>query len=1047
MPNPGQRIGEYVLEQQVGHSPYAEVWRAHHHMWADQVAAVKIPTDPAYINNLRQEGIRVARLVHPNIVQPLGFDPMAQPPYLVTDYIGGGSLRPWIAQKRLGVRQATNILRQILEALQFAHERGVIHGDIKPENILLDEEADKDFANPGSVKVTDFGVGLAVTKTLTSQAAAKSEPAMLGYIAPEQRTGAAPDVKSDFYAAGIVMFEMLTGERPSGAELPGEFNPQVPSGLDDVFRKSYARRERRFDSARNFLEALSAAAPVPARPAPSPPPIAPQDESIPMSLDESASPYRPAAARPEDAISPEGIIGFQDVDDEDQGKAPQDRGEFDLAQDEESAAPSIGEELDSDQQSELAPQDTAAGLQAPRETTVSEPPIPTIPRVPSRADVQALFDELAKRQIRTPDDLRAALKQFIDVRDLDESESVNIHLRLIKWANALAGPEANLDEQIVLSHASAQPLYIVKMLMRTTRGDEPPKSVTLEHPIGQQASSALHGSDYRLVAHLSADSLDEKLLETLPNTALRTAVTQMARDGRREFFGRIQREDLLVWRANVIVANYRFDGRKYRAFMVGNLLSVVSAGEPFTKIRQEPTKRAAQLLDGEQIHQGLKELRRALESAQWEAKAGAILSALRGKLAAAYMVEAKQVLQGFGWLESLELSAKAGQLSPGNEAALAHAKLVRDRMNRVQVYPGVFIAFVFIGLAVLWSLDVAPSGAKAVFLQLVQSTFLAAGIAALIATSWSWRTLRTRMSRTDFAFYQALLLPTAVAGIVAAAKFQPVLNPVPPPRYFPFPWAFDVVCALLLFGVIFTDVWIFKKFRRQLFRQVEDPNLIGDGITVLNRIESMLRQDWETIKPHYLAQAHLYTFASAQVTSAGTAELFESSFVGDEPSPGSEAGDQTRTPSGNISTGNADVDKLAAQVNSRLTAAARAMVPSARMLVTLVGEYSKSVNNRQLGMMQANAGKIEQRAKDLSEKISEFERLCKSPLAIDSVNTAEMSEAAAQLAERADDPDITLLRLMAERARIFRENQSGAINELSSMLPQAQAAIERLKKM
>jgi uncharacterized coiled-coil protein SlyX len=112
------------------------------------------------------------------------------------------------------------------------------------------------------------------------------------------------------------------------------------------------------------------------------------------------------------------------------------------------------------------------------------------------------------------------------------------------------------------------------------------------------------------------------------------------------------------------------------------------------------------------------------------------------------------------------------------------------------------------------------------------------------------------------------------------------------------------------------------------------------------------------------------------------------------------------------------------------------------MLVTLIGEYSKSVNNRQLGMMQANAAKIEQKAKDLTDKLADFERLCRSPLAMDADGGG-----AADLAERANDPDIKLLRTMAERARIFRENQSGAIAELSGMLDEAQAAIERLKKM
>ncbi len=122
--------------------------------------------------------------------------------------------------------------------------------------------------------------------------------------------------------------------------------------------------------------------------------------------------------------------------------------------------------------------------------------------------------------------------------------------------------------------------------------------------------------------------------------------------------------------------------------MVGNALSVVSAGEPFTRIRKEPTKRAAILLNGEQVFQGIKELRRGLDDAQWESKATVILGAFRGKLAAAYVVEAKQQFKSFGWLESLEYSAKAGQLVPGHEDALAHAALVRKRMGQLAAFPG-----------------------------------------------------------------------------------------------------------------------------------------------------------------------------------------------------------------------------------------------------------------------------------------------------------------------------------------------------------------------
>ena len=269
-----QRVGEYVLDAPLGPSPYAEIWRAHHHMWEEELAIVKVPTDPAYLNNLRQEGVRVHRLVHPSIGRPIGFDPKAEPPYLITQFHGGVSLRAYTKDNKLTVPQTINILQHLLEGLRYGHERGVVHGDIRPENILLDsDEAVRNFASPESVQLVDFGIGQAATATFTTDAVAKSNSpgssfaTALAYIAPEQREGAAADIKSDVYAVGVVLFEMLTGERPTGAELPSEINPQVPKSLDDAFRKSYARRERRFDSAKSFLDAVLQAA-GPAAPAP-----------------------------------------------------------------------------------------------------------------------------------------------------------------------------------------------------------------------------------------------------------------------------------------------------------------------------------------------------------------------------------------------------------------------------------------------------------------------------------------------------------------------------------------------------------------------------------------------------------------------------------------------------------------------------------------------------------------------------------------------------------------------------------------------------------
>src|SRR5881296_2142751 len=103
MASANQRVGEYVLDQKVGGGTFGEVWRAHHHVWADQLVAVKVPTDPQYLRNLQREGVAIHGLVHPNIVRAIGFDPYADPPYLTTEYVPGTSLRPLIQKKSLSI--------------------------------------------------------------------------------------------------------------------------------------------------------------------------------------------------------------------------------------------------------------------------------------------------------------------------------------------------------------------------------------------------------------------------------------------------------------------------------------------------------------------------------------------------------------------------------------------------------------------------------------------------------------------------------------------------------------------------------------------------------------------------------------------------------------------------------------------------------------------------------------------------------------------------------------------------------------------------------
>lgn len=261
----GKRLdGRYEIQEIIGVGGMAVVYKAYDNI-DDRIVAVKILKDEFLANEefrrrFKNESKAIAVLSHPNIVKVYDVSYGDRLQYIVMEYVEGITLKEYIQQQGvINSREAVFFVMQILRALQHAHDKGIVHRDIKPQNILLLEN--------GAIKVTDFGIArfsASETRTMTD-----STIGSVHYISPEQARGDITNDKADIYSVGVMLYEMLTGKLPFESDntvsvaimqlqqdpiMPREINPEIPVGLEQIVIRAMQKNVNdRYQSAAGML--------------------------------------------------------------------------------------------------------------------------------------------------------------------------------------------------------------------------------------------------------------------------------------------------------------------------------------------------------------------------------------------------------------------------------------------------------------------------------------------------------------------------------------------------------------------------------------------------------------------------------------------------------------------------------------------------------------------------------------------------------------------------------------------------------------------------
>ena len=261
----GKRLdGRYEILELIGIGGMADVYLAND-ITTGRKVAVKILkeeylTNEDFKRRFRNESKAIALLSHPNIVKiyDVSFGERVQ--FIVMEYVPGITLKEYIQQQgKVGWKETVHFTVQILRALQHAHDNGIVHRDVKPQNVMLLQD--------GTVKVMDFGIARFARengRTISEKAIGS-----VHYISPEQARGEVADERSDIYSVGIVMYELLTGQLPfdgespvaialkqmqAEAKRPRELNPDIPEGLEEIVMRAMKKDpDLRYQSASEML--------------------------------------------------------------------------------------------------------------------------------------------------------------------------------------------------------------------------------------------------------------------------------------------------------------------------------------------------------------------------------------------------------------------------------------------------------------------------------------------------------------------------------------------------------------------------------------------------------------------------------------------------------------------------------------------------------------------------------------------------------------------------------------------------------------------------